>query len=302
MHAYTPPFLKTGDEIRIISTARRVDREFIDHACLEIQNRGFKASLGQNLFKVSNQFAGTDQERLADLNDALNDPSVRAIFCARGGYGTARLLEGMDNDAFSGDPKWIVGYSDITALHHHLLQVLNSQSLHAGMPVNFSENTPKAKDTLFGLLSGNEVDYQADFHILNREGSGEGMMVGGNLSVMYSLLGSSAQLSTEGCILFLEDLDEYLYHIDRMMLALDRADMLKNLSGLIIGGMTDMNDNNIPFGKTAEEIIAERVGKFDFPVCFNFPSGHVKDNCAWIHGKKIRLTVKNGQPSFIVST
>jgi muramoyltetrapeptide carboxypeptidase len=167
------------------------------------------------------------------------------------------------------------------------------------MPVDFHKNTPVATDSLFQLIQGESLSYEAEPHKLNRDGNGEGAMIGGNLSMIYSLLGSTAQPSTEGKILFLEDLDEYLYHIDRMMVALDRAGILENLSGLVVGGMTDMNDNKVPFGKTAEEIIAERVAPYTFPVAFNFPSGHIDDNRAWIHGKKRRLTVSNGQPSLL---
>ncbi len=299
MQAHTPSYLRQGDEIRIISTARAVEEEFIDHATAEIEKRGFTVSLGENLFKRDNQFAGTDAERLADLNEAVKDKNVRAIFAARGGYGTARLLKGFDGKAFNNDPKWICGYSDITALHSHLLNVFHTQSIHSTMPVNFSTNTRDAMDSLFDLLGGKSLKYESESHELNREGNGEGAMIGGNLSMLYSLLGSSAQASTNGKVLFLEDLDEYLYHVDRMMLALDRAGILKNLSGLVVGSMTDMNDNKVPFGKTAEEIIAERVSAYKYPVAFNFPSGHIDDNRAWIHGKKIRLTVRNGQPSLL---
>ncbi|MCZ4408722.1 LD-carboxypeptidase [Cryomorphaceae bacterium 1068] len=299
MQAHTPSYLQPGDEIRIISTARAVEKEFIDSAVTEIEKRGFKVSLGENLYKRDNQFAGTDAERLADLNESVRDKNVRAIFAARGGYGTARLLKGFDGKAFNNDPKWICGYSDITALHSHLLNVFHTQSIHSTMPLSYETNTKEALDSLFELLEGKQVDYEAPTHKLNREGNGEGAMIGGNLSMLYSLLGSTAQASTDGKVLFLEDLDEYLYHVDRMMLALDRAGILKNLSGLVVGGMTEMNDNKVPFGKTAEEIIADRVAPYSFPVAFNFPSGHIDDNRAWTHGKKIRLTVRNGQPSLL---
>ena len=171
------------------------------------------------------------------------------------------------------------------------------QSIHGTMPVNFQTNTPEALDELFGLLIGEGADHVFGSHGLNRSGEAEGELVGGNLSVLFSLLGSRAQLDTRGKILFLEDLDEYLYHIDRMMLALDRAGMLENLAGLLVGGMTEMNDNPVPFGAAAEEIIAERVEKYNYPVAFGFPSGHIADNRPWVHGKKRRLTVHDDQPS-----
>ena len=299
MQAHNPNYLRPGDEFRIISTARAVDKEFIDHATAEIEKRGFTVSLGENLFKRDNQFAGTDTERLSDLNEAVKDINVRAILAARGGYGTARLLKGFDGKAFNNNPKWICGYSDITALHSHLLNTCQTVSVHSTMPVDFHRNTTEAMDSLFEILEGKTLSYEAETNPLNRGGNCEGAMIGGNLSMIYSLLGSTAQPLTDGKILFLEDLDEYLYHIDRMMVALDRAGILQNLAGLVVGGMNDMNDNKVPFGKTAEEIITERVSAYNYPVAFNFPSGHIDDNRAWIHGKKRRLTVRNDQPSLL---
>ncbi|MFN2430570.1 MAG: LD-carboxypeptidase [Cryomorphaceae bacterium] len=291
-----PESLKPGDFITIVSTARAVDDSFINYATQLIESRGYRVKTGKNLFKVAHQFAGTDLERLDDLNDAIRDPDVKAIFCARGGYGTARLLDGMDLAALKNHPKWIVGYSDISALLNHIYQMEGIQGIHATMPVNYKSNTPESIGSLFEILEGVNQNYSFDYHDLNREGSATGEMVGGNLSVIYSLMGSKSQLDTAGKILFIEDLDEYLYHIDRMMIALKRAGMLHNLSGLIIGGMTDMNDNTTPFGKTAVEIIAEAVAEYEFPVCFGFPAGHIDDNRAWRHGQKIRLTASSGQP------
>lgn len=293
----TPSFLGKQDKITIVAPARFVERSFIDSAVQMIEDRGFRVSLGERLFQRRNQFAGPDSERAADFNDAIRDPDCRAILCARGGYGTARLLSSIDWKAWKDDPKWLVGYSDITALHTSVYNRLNMESIHGSMPVNFQRNSPAAVEELFGLLSGNPADQYFERDVLNRPGQAEGIMVGGNLSVLYSLLGSDAQLETKGKILFLEDLDEYLYHVDRMMLALDRAGMLENLAGLIIGGMTDMNDNDVPFGATAREIIADRVAKYDYPVAFGFPAGHIDDNRPWTCGKKRRLTVLNDQPS-----
>ncbi|MEM9050592.1 MAG: LD-carboxypeptidase [Bacteroidota bacterium] len=299
MQAHTPKFLRPGDEIRIVSTARFVEEEFINRAVSEIENRGYKVSLGKNLYERKNQFAGTDKQRLADLNDALADQNVRAILAARGGYGTARILKGFDGKSFNNDPKWICGYSDITALHSHIYSAYQTQSLHSTMPVDFHKNSKEVMDSFFDLLEGKDSSNEAEPHSLNRDGNGEGPMIGGNLSMLYSLLGSSAQISGSGKILFLEDLDEYLYHVDRMIVALKRAGILKNLAGLVVGGMSDMNDNKVPFGKTTEEIIAEHVSGYSFPVAFNFPSGHIERNLAWIHGKKRRLTVRNGKPSLL---
>lgn len=297
MTSNTPPFLKKGDKITIVAPARAVEAAFIESAVATIEKAGYKAVTATNLFEKENQFAGSDESRAADLNAAIGDEECRAILCARGGYGTARLLSRIDWGAWAKDPKWLIGYSDVTALHSALHQLLGMQSVHGTMPVNFTANTPDALGGLFAVLRGEEIDVTFEPHRLNRSGECVGDMVGGNLSVLYSMLGSETQLDTKGKILFLEDLDEYLYHVDRMMLALDRAGMLRDLAGLVVGGMTDMNDNAVPFGSTAEEIIADRVRAYGYPVAFGYPSGHIDDNRAWIHGKKRRLTVHDDQPS-----
>lgn len=297
MEAQAPPPLKPGDTVALISTARKVDETYILLAEKIFSQRGFKTRRAKYLFSQDRQFAGTDEERRTDLVEALNDPEIRAVICCRGGYGTARILDGVDFSVLRRDPKWITGYSDVSALHSHVYNTAGLQSIHGTMPVNFEENTPEAIESLFLLLTGNFLNYPAPEHRLNRAGEAEGVMIGGNLSVLYSLAASRSSLNTEGAVLFLEDLDEYLYHIDRMMLALKRAGKLSKLAGLVVGSMTDMRDNPVPFGKTAEEIIAEHTAEFDYPVCFSFPAGHITGNRAWLHGKKVRLTVKNDQPS-----
>lgn len=299
MTKITPPSINTGDEIHIVSTARFVEKDFIDFSKTTLKNHSFKVVTGRNLYNQDHQFAGSDAERLADLNSAIRNPNCRAILCARGGYGTARIIDGIDLVSLKSDPKWIAGYSDITALHNHVYTQIGLESIHSTMPVDFRKTESESIDSLVAALSGKEVNYNFPTHQLNRSGEAEGEMIGGNLSVIYSLLGSVSSLETEGKILFLEDLDEYLYHIDRMMLALDRSGKLKNLAALIIGGMSAMNDNTVPFGKTAEEIISERVANYNFPVAFGFPAGHQPDNHAWIHGKKRRLIVQNDQPSVV---
>lgn len=297
MKTLTPPPLHQGDTIAIISTARKVQTGFIEKARAVFEGWGYRVKLGAHLYADDHQFAGNDSERRTDLATALQDPEVKAIVCARGGYGTARILEGIDFKAVRSAPKWVVGYSDVTALHCHLYRQAGIQSLHGSMPVNFEENTAEALDSMRILLEGNGVGYSAPQSRLNRAGEGEGEMIGGNLSVLYSLMGTPSEIDMEGKILFLEDLDEYLYHIDRMMVTLKRSGKLRQLAGLVVGSMTDMHDNAVPFGKTAEEIIASQVATYSFPVCFGFPSGHIADNRAWVHGKKVRLTVKNDQPS-----
>ena len=300
MAGISPKKLQKGDLIQIVSTARFVEKEFVDIAIKTLSEFGFRVETGKNLFARQNQFAGSDNNRLDDFNDAIRNPECRAILCARGGYGSARILDKLDLASLKEDPKWIAGYSDITAILNHLFVNADMEGLHSTMPVNFENNTRQSIDSLVDALTGKPLAYKAPHHLLNRSGKAEGEMIGGNLSMIFSLQGSNTQLNTDGKILFLEDLDEYLYHIDRMMVALKRAGMLENLAGLIIGGMTDMNDNTVPFGKNAEEIISEHIAEFDFPVCYNFPSGHIDNNCTWIHGKKIRLTVTNDQPSEIL--
>lgn len=292
-----PNKLSKGDLIQIIAPARSIAPQYIEHATSIITSMGFEVSLGKNLFGSSDQFSGSDAQRLEDLNTAIQNPRCKAILCARGGYGSVRIIDKIDLATFKKNPKWIVGYSDMTAIINHIYTQIGIAAIHGSMPINFSTNTEESLDSWFRILTGNEVEYEFPAHHLNRAGIAEGRMIGGNLSMLYSLLGSRTQLDTAGAILFLEDLDEYLYHIDRMMMALDRAGMLSNLAGLIVGGMTDMNDNKVPFGKTAEEIIKDRVSQYSFPVCFGFPAGHIDDNRAWVHGKKIRLTVLNDQPS-----
>lgn len=286
--------------MNIISTARKVESGFIDQAIDVLEGLGLVVVKGQNLFSEADQFAGTDAERSADLNAAIADPKCRAILCARGGYGSVRLLDQLDLDGLKQDPKWIVGYSDITALLNHVFNESGICGIHGTMPVNYAENTPASLETLKACLFGEPIQYNSAWHELNNSGEAEGHLVGGNLSVIYSLLGSNSALNGKDQILFLEDLDEYLYHIDRILMALKRSGLLANIKGLVVGGMTDMHDNAIPFGKTAEEIILSHTSDLNIPICFGFESGHQNQNLAWIHGKKIRLTVNNGQPVSIV--
>ncbi len=299
MEKILPPSLQLGDKIRIISTARAVENSFIDYAAEEIRKRGFDVDFGKNLFQRDRQFAGTDQQRLDDLNEAIRDKSVKAIFCARGGYGTARLVDNVDVDAFRKNPKWICGYSDITALLGHLYTKANAVSIHGTMPVNFEANSTEALNSLFALIGGRRISYSFNSVGYQVEGEAEGDLIGGNLSVIFSILNSPSLPDPTGKILFLEDLDEYLYHVDRMMLNLKRSGFLGALKGIVIGGMTDMNDNTIPFGKTAMEIIEEHTADLGIPGASGFPAGHIDNNQAWAHGKKIRLIASSDQPNSI---
>lgn len=288
-----PPYLKPGDKIALISTARKISEQEIEPAINIIKNWGFEPVKGKNLHEIHHQFAGTVRQRMTDLQWALNDPEIKAIICARGGYGTVQLIDGIDFEAFIKNPKWICGYSDVSVLHAHVQQNFGIASLHSSMPLNFPKTglDNEASLTLKKALFGEKLSYKSEAHVLNRKGNVKAEVVGGNLSILYSLTGTHSQLKTEGKILFLEDLDEYLYHIDRMMQNLKRAGMLQNLAALVIGGMSDMKDNTVAFGKTAEEIIDDVVSEYDYPLCFNFPAGHIENNFALKLGATVQLEI-----------
>ncbi len=290
----SPPFLKKGDTIGLVAPARKISEQELAKAVEIIESRGYKVVKGRYLFALENQFAGNDEQRAADLQQMLENPEVKAVFAVRGGYGSVRIVDKIDFRPLLKNPKWLTGYSDFTVFHNQLINI-GIQSLHATMPLNFADNTPEALNSLFETLEGEKPHYQVASHPFDRNGKAGGMLVGGNLSVLYSLMGSGSFPDTAGKILFLEDLDEYLYHIDRMMMALKRAGVLENLAGLIVGGMTKMNDNTIPFGKMAEEIIRESVEEYSFPVAFDFPAGHQPDNRTLIMGAEACLEVtENG--------
>ncbi|MCF8370906.1 MAG: LD-carboxypeptidase [Bacteroidales bacterium] len=288
-----PPFLQKGDKVGIIAPARKMNEPELEPAIGTIQSWGFHVELGKNLYASDRQFAGTDRQRAADLQNMMDNPDIKAIFCARGGYGSIRLLPYLDFSTFKKNPCWIVGYSDITVLHSYLSQKLSICSLHATMPLNFSANERNitSQNRLKQVLMGDLPDISFASNPNNRKGLSEGALTGGNLSMLYSMRGTEIDIDTDGKILFIEDLDEYLYHIDRMMMNLKIGNQLKNLKGLIIGGMSDMNDNKVPFGKTAKEIIAEAVAEYDYPVAFDFPAGHQKLNMPLVFGKQVKLTV-----------
>lgn len=286
-----PPFLTNGDSIGIAATARKVSPEEIEAALQNMQAAGFKTILASNIYTAYNQFSGTDAMRVQGLNELLHNHEIKAIWCARGGYGSVRLLDKIDWKALKDNPKWLCGFSDVSALHAHLQQKIGMASMHSEMMLGFEKNSYEAHGSFIDALIGKGNNYAFEAHLLNKKGSAVAEIVGGNLSVLYSLLGSKSQLNTNGKILFLEDLDEYLYHIDRMMMALKRAGMLKNLKALIVGGLSNMRDNSIPFGKTAEEIILDVVSDYHYPVCFNFPAGHVPDNRTLVFGAKAEIDI-----------
>ena len=290
----TPPYLQKGDSVAIAAPARSVSIEEMMPAITLFEEWGLKVVLPENLFAVHNQFAGTDAERTEDFQKMLDDEDIKAIICARGGYGTVRIIDLLNFDNFIHHPKWIVGYSDITVFHSHIHTLLGVETLHATMPINVYANPNyESIESMYAALFGKQLSYQIPTSSYSRVGEGKGELIGGNLSILYSLTGSESDINTDGKILFIEDLDEYLYHVDRMMQNLKRSGKLDYLTGLIIGGLTEMKDNTIPYGSSAEEIILEAVADYDYPVCFGFPTGHFDDNRALILGREATLNVSN---------
>ena len=293
-----PAFLKPGDKIAVVSTARKVTFEEMEPGINLLKNKGFEIVLGDSIGLSENQFAGSDALRANDLQQFLDDNTIKAIWCARGGYGTVRIIEKPDFSRFQQNPKWIIGYSDITVLHNHIHN-LGICSLHAPLVFDLYKQPENVQNKVFDTLTGKNIRYEILNSPYNRTGSAEGTLTGGNLSILYSLMGSKTAVNTAGKILFIEDLDEYLYHLDRMMQGLKRSGIFKNLAGLIVGGMNDMRDNTItfgfktdnPFGKTPQEIILDAVSEYDFPVVFDFPAGHLAENNPLVFGKIIKLEV-----------
>lgn len=288
-------YLKTGDTVLIIGTARARNKNALSPAIQTLKTWGFKVETGKNLFKIHHQFAGTDTERAHDLQWAINHTKAKAVIIAGGGYGTMRIIDKVDFKPLLQFPKWFVGYSDTTVLQARLLK-LKLNCIHGTMAFQFPKNSI-ATQSIKQLLMGEKFEYSIHPHRLNRVGEAHAMIVGGNLSLIYALSGSEDDLNTKNKILFIEDLDEQLYHIDRMMLQLKRSGKLKHLKGLIVGGMSDMKDNAIPFGKTAEEIILDAVKDYNYPVCFNFPAGHIDQNMALYLNKKAELRITRNKIS-----
>ena len=288
-----PNRLKIGDKVAIVSSARAISEEEIHFAKELFLSWGLEVVVGKTIGERYNQFAGTDQQRAMDIQTMLEDSEIKAIFFARGGYGSVRILDKVDWNTLLSTPKWLIGYSDVTAILMHTYYNQNIQSIHAIMPVNIlSLDNNIATDSLKEILFSGVNTLTSQPYSLNREGEAEGRLIGGNLSVIYSLLGSNSFLGTDNKILFIEDLDEYLYHIDRMMQALKRSGKLNKLRALLVGQMSDMHDNTIPFGKTPYEIILESVQDYDFPIAFNLPIGHIgTDNHAFIHGALASVSI-----------
>ena len=291
-------YLKQGSKVAIAAPARCVTTEEMKYAIQWLEEKGFIPEYDDRLFAVHHIFAGEDNFRAAVFQEYIDNEDIDAIWIARGGYGSIRIIDKLDFTHFLRHPKWIIGFSDGTVLHGKLSR-LGVPSLHAAMLFYFANKTLEAKQSLFDALMGKPLHYEIPSNPLNRLGKMEGEIVGGNLSVLMGMNGSNIFPETDGKILFIEEVDEYIYHIDRMMRALKRAGKLAHLKGLIVGGLTQIHDNAHPFGQTAEEVIAEVVSEYDYPVCFGFPAGHFDDNRPLFFGLKSRMEVTSEKSVFL---
>ncbi|RZL33448.1 MAG: LD-carboxypeptidase [Pedobacter sp.] len=292
-----PAYLKKGDKIAIVCPAKKLPKS-IDVGIAILQSWGLEVVQGKTVTGSYHQFSGTDDERAADLQQYLDDPSVKAIIAGRGGYGTIRIIDKLDFTAFNENPKWLIGFSDITILLSHAFAKLNVQSIHGQMPYTFDDSTPEALESLRKILFGEEVSYSYESSFANKEGKADGILIGGNLSLLIAVEGSVSEMDFTNKILFLEDVGEHEYSIDRMMRLLKRAGKLANLKGLIIGAFNEIDEEKIPFGQTPEELIWDLVKDYDYPVCFNFPTGHIDDNRAMVLGKNVSLRVDQNKVEF----
>ena len=285
-----PQFLKAGDTVAIVCTARKFFPEDAKPAIDLLESWGLNVKLGNTIGLDNCQLGGTDNERAADFQAQLDDENVKAIWCARGGYGTVRIIDALDFTKFKKRPKWIMGFSDVTVLHSQL-NVERVATLHSIMPYTVPNAPEEVKETLRKALFGETISYSIPSKSYDVKGTASGELVGGNISILYSLLGSKSAIDTKDKILFIEDLDEYLYHIDRMMYNIKRNGYFENVKGIIVGSMTDMHDNEIPFGQNEVQIITEIAKENRIPIAFQFPAGHQSDNRTLILGQQVAFEV-----------
>lgn len=294
MNLNKPPYLKAGDKVAIVSPAGAVVPELIDEAAETLRSWGYQPVLGRSSQGKCGRFSGSDDERLADLQWAMDDPSIRAVLCGRGGYGCVRIVDRLDFQGFKKSPKWLIGFSDITILHA-AISLHGFQSMHGAMAKALAHSAGNwdAVSALRRCLKGEQLSYDMPSCRLNRDGMAKGTLVGGNLSILYGLRATPFDISPKGKILFIEDISERPYHIDRMMHNLKLSGVLAQISGLLVGEFTDI-DEDPSFGQTVKEIVASAVSEYDYPVAFNFPVGHGTTNLPVVHGAEVQLTVADG--------
>jgi muramoyltetrapeptide carboxypeptidase len=293
--AIIPPYLKKGDTIGIVCPAGFMPFEKAE-ACIDVLKLwGYEVKIGKTLGNHFHYFSATDEERLEDLQQMLDDENVHAILCGRGGYGTGRIIDKLNFKKFKRNPKWVIGFSDITVLHSHIYRRYNIASLHAPMAAAFNDGKHENEyvQSLRHALQGKKAKYVCDSHEYNNIGTATGRLVGGNLALLAHLIGTPSDVKTKGSILFLEDVGEYVYNVDRMLYQLKRSGKMDNLAGLIVGGFSDMKDTTVPFGQGVYEVIREILQGYEYPVCFNFPVSHEKENYALKVGMEYRLRVKD---------
>ena len=286
--------LKSGDKVIILAPAKSIDEENVLYAKEFLSKAGYEVVVSKNCLGQHHYYSGTELERLTDFQNALDDPGVKAIICARGGYGSVQIVDKIQWASFLRKPKWIAGFSDVTVFHQRI-QKLGHQSIHGTMPLNFKTNSKEAFASLLSALKKEPYEIHAPFNEYNKFGSSNGMLVGGNLSILYSLIGTNDQIDYTDKILFIEDLAEQIYAIDRMFYALSKAGILDKIKGLIVGGMTNLSDTATPIGSNYQEIILSHFQYKSIPICFDFPAGHIDDNQALVLGSHVSLNIgKNG--------
>lgn len=290
--------LKKGDLICILAPAKAIEKEHVIFATEIFEQHGFKVQVSSNCLGQYNYFSGTDEQRLNDFQEALDNPDIKAIVCARGGYGSIRILDRIQWASQIREPKWIVGFSDITVFHQRM-QKLGMQSIHASMPLNFKSNTNESLTSLVSALRGEPIEIEIESHPKNSIGTVNGELVGGNLSILYSFLGTDDQIDYSGKILFIEEVGEQLYALDRMLYAFRKAGVFDKIVGLVVGGITNMCETAVPTNFVVEDLVLSHFEYRNIPVCFNFPAGHVDDNRALIVGRNYELEVGIGSVKLI---
>lgn len=286
-----PPNLKKGDKIGLIAPSRMITRDQMNAAYEIFADWGLDVVSGKNLFSQSGYFAGTDEDRKIDLQQMINDPEIKAIFCARGGYGLSRIIDSVDLDSLTSHPKWVIGFSDITALHLKLFTT-GIESIHGLMPVQFGyEGVQESLKSLENLLFKESMQYEFGTSLMNKEGKVQGKLIGGNLSLIVDSLGTSTEIKTVDKILYIEEIDEFYYKIDRMFNQLRRAGKFVDVKGIIIGQFSDLKDTQIPFGQSLEQIVLHHLADVQCPIAFGIPFGHESHNLAIPNGRLAHLEV-----------